>query len=64
MRAVLCHEFGNLDAVRPGEAPDPVPASDEVLIDVAYTAATYMDYLMADGCYQRRRYHFGHGFRV
>ncbi|MFK7877281.1 MAG: NADPH:quinone oxidoreductase family protein [Paracoccaceae bacterium] len=54
MRAVLCTHFGGADALEVGEAPEPVPAADEVLIDVRAAAVSFMDKLMAEGGYQMR----------
>jgi NADPH2:quinone reductase len=54
MRAVLCDRFEGVGALRVGEAAEPVPADDEVLIDVHAASVSYMDYLMATGGYQMR----------
>ena len=54
MRAVLCDRFEGIGALRVGEAAEPVPADDEVLIDVHAASVSYMDYLMASGGYQMR----------
>lgn len=54
MRAVLCTNFDGADALEFGEAPEPVPAADEVLIDVRAAAVSFMDKLMAEGGYQLR----------
>ena len=54
MRAVLCTNFDGADALKLGEAPEPVPAADEVLIDVRAAAVSFMDKLMAEGGYQLR----------
>jgi NADPH2:quinone reductase len=54
MRAVLCDRFEGIGALRVGEAAEPVPANDEVLIDVHAASVSYMDYLMALGGYQMR----------
>ena len=54
MRAVLCTKFDGADALELGEAPEPVPAPDEVLIDVRAAAVSFMDKLMAEGRYQMR----------
>ncbi|MEX0339986.1 MAG: NADPH:quinone oxidoreductase family protein [Arenibacterium sp.] len=54
MRAILCSEFKGADALTVGQAPDPVPAPDEVLIDVRAAAVSFMDKLMAEGGYQMR----------
>lgn len=52
MRAVLCTTFDGADALSIGEAPEPVPAADEILIDVRAAAVSFMDKLMAEGGYQ------------
>lgn len=54
MRAVLCTKFDGADALRLGEAPEPSPKPDEVLIDVRAAAVSFMDKLMAEGGYQLR----------
>src|SRR5580658_8838530 len=54
MRAVLCDRFDGIAALRVGETAEPVPAADEVLIDVHAASVSYMDYLMASGGYQLR----------
>ena len=54
MRAVLCNGFDGIKALTVGEAPEPHPAPDEVLIDVHAASVSYMDYLMICGGYQMR----------
>jgi NADPH2:quinone reductase len=54
MRAVLCDRFEGIGALRLGEAAEPIPADDEILIDVHAASVSYMDYLMASGGYQMR----------
>src|SRR5262245_18425060 len=54
MRAVLCHGFDGISSLRVGEAAEPSPAADEVLIDVHAASVSYMDYLMICGRYQLR----------
>lgn len=54
MHAVLCDRFEGIGALRLGEAEEPVPAEDEVLIDVHAASVSYMDYLMICGGYQLR----------
>src|SRR5262245_45846031 len=54
MRAVLCNAFGGIEALAVGEAPEPQPQADEVLIDVHAASVSYMDYLMSCGGYQMR----------
>jgi ribosomal protein L11 methylase PrmA len=54
MRAVLCDRFEGIGALRMGETAEPIPAADEILIDVHAASVSYMDYLMASGGYQMR----------
>ena len=54
MRAVLCTAFEGIKALISGEAPEPRPKPDEVLIDVHAASVSYMDYLMTSGGYQMR----------
>ena len=54
MRAVLCKSFDGIKALSFGEAAEPVPRDDEVLIDVHAASVSYMDYLMVSGGYQMR----------
>ena len=54
MRAILCSDFNGADALTLGDAPDPIPAPDELLIDVRAAAVSFMDKLMAEGGYQMR----------
>ena len=54
MRAVVCSDFQGAEALELGEAPDPTPAPDEILIDVRAAAVSFMDKLMAEGGYQMR----------
>ena len=54
MRAVLCHGFDGITSLRAGEVNEPIPAADEVLVDVHAASVSYMDYLMICGGYQLR----------
>ena len=54
MRAVLCNGFDGIKALSVGEAAEPHPGGDEVLIDVHAASVSYMDYLMICGGYQMR----------
>ena len=54
MRAVLCESFEGIGALRFGETAEPLPADDEVMIDVHAASVSYMDYLMICGGYQLR----------
>jgi NADPH2:quinone reductase len=51
---VLCNGFDGTKALSVGEAPEPHPAADEVLIDVYAASVSYMDYLMICGGYQMK----------
>ena len=54
MRAILCNAFDGVRALTFGEAPEPSPRPDEVLVEVHAASVSYMDYLMACGGYQMR----------
>jgi NADPH2:quinone reductase len=54
MRAVLCRAFSGPDDLEVGEAPEPVAAADEILVDVHAASVTYMDRLLVSGGYQMR----------
>lgn len=54
MRAIVCSEFAGADALTIGQAPEPKPAPDEVLISVRAAAVSFMDKLMTEGGYQLR----------
>lgn len=54
MRAVLCNAFDGVKGLAVGEAPEPRPKADEVLVDVRAASVSYMDYLMVSGGYQMR----------
>lgn len=54
MRAVLCNAFDGVKALSIGEAPEPRPRANEVLVEVHAASVSYMDYLMACGGYQMR----------
>lgn len=49
MRAILCHAFEGADTISLGEAAEPQPAADEVLIDVYAARVNYMECLMTRG---------------
>src|SRR5258708_26081434 len=52
MRAVIVREFGPAERAAVGEMPDPVPAPNEVLVEVHADAANYVDLLVIGGKYQ------------
>jgi NADPH2:quinone reductase len=54
MRAVLCNRFDGIKALSVGEAAEPRPEADEVLIDVHAACVSFADYLMICGGYQKR----------
>jgi NADPH:quinone reductase len=54
LRAILCNAFDGVKALTFGEAPEPRPRANEVLIDVHAASVGYMDYLMTTGGYQMR----------
>ncbi len=54
MRAVLCNGFHGIKALSIGEAAEPRPGADEVLIDVHAACVSFADYLMICGGYQKR----------
>src|SRR5260370_36724306 len=54
MRAVICYAWGAVESLKIEEVPAPVPAADEVLIDVRATSVNYADSIMLAGKYQTR----------
>lgn len=52
MKALLIREFGPLNSLKIEEVADPVPAHDEVLIEVRATAINFVDSLVVTGAYQ------------
>ena len=52
MRAVLCNGFHGIEALSIGEAAEPRPGADEVLIDVHAASVSFADHLMICGGYQ------------
>jgi putative PIG3 family NAD(P)H quinone oxidoreductase len=51
MRAVVCNGAGGVDVMSVGEIPDPEPAYDEVVIDVAAAGVNRADLLQRQGQY-------------
>src|SRR3712207_4383906 len=49
MRAVYIERFGEPDVLTYGDRPDPVPAADEVLIDVAAASVNAADWKQRTG---------------
>ncbi|HOY02199.1 MAG TPA: NADPH:quinone oxidoreductase family protein [Zoogloea sp.] len=54
MRAYLCKAFGPIDTHGCSELPAPLPADDEVIVDVAAAGVNYYDTLIVQGRYQIR----------
>jgi NADPH2:quinone reductase len=54
VRAVICRAWGPVEDLRVEEVAPPVPAADEVLIDVHATSVNYADSIMVAGKYQTR----------
>lgn len=54
MRAYICKAFGPLEQHGPGQLPEPTPADNEVIIDVAAAGVNYYDTLIVQGKYQIR----------
>jgi NADPH2:quinone reductase len=54
MRAVLCRAWGTVDTLEIADVPAPVPAPDEVLIEVRATGINYADAIMVAGRYQTK----------
>jgi NADPH:quinone reductase len=54
MRAALCTAFDGPKALVVDKVAAPVPAADEVLVEVHAAAVSFMDWLMASGGYQMR----------
>ena len=54
MRALVCRAWGPVEDLRLEDVPAPVPAADEVLIEVKATAVNYADSIMVAGHYQTK----------
>src|SRR4030095_10259105 len=54
VRAVICRAWGAVDDLTLEDVATPVPAPDEVLIDVRATSVNYADSIMVAGKYQTR----------
>jgi NADPH2:quinone reductase len=52
MKALVCKEFGPIDALRVGEFPDPVVSAGKVEIEVWAASVNYPDGLVVQGKYQ------------
>jgi NADPH:quinone reductase len=51
VQAIVLSEYGGPEVLRLGEAPDPEPGPDEVLVDVRATAVNRADLLQRQGLY-------------
>ncbi len=54
MRAVLCHDWGEPEALRLGEVDPPVPGAGEVVVGVRAAGVNFGDILMIAGTYQEK----------
>jgi NADPH2:quinone reductase len=54
MRALVCKEYGSLEALRVEDVPSPVAGPGELLIDVAAASVNFPDALIVQGKYQVR----------
>jgi NADPH:quinone reductase len=54
MRALVCTDYGGIDALEVSELPDPRPGPGEVLVRVASAPVNFADTLMVAGRYQLR----------
>jgi NADPH:quinone reductase len=52
MKAVLCHEIGDLDKLAVEEVPTPAPGPGQVRVAIKAAGASFVDGLMAAGRYQ------------
>ncbi len=52
MRAVVVHEFADIDGIGVEQVPDPIPGRGEVLVQVEAVAANLVDLLVIAGKYQ------------
>lgn len=54
MQALICDDYGGIEALRVGELPAPTPGIGSVLIEVESVAVNYADTLLVSGQYQLR----------
>jgi len=52
MRALICDEYGGIDALRVGEMPNPAPIPGTALVSVRAAAVNFADVLVVAGEYQ------------
>lgn len=54
MRALICRQWGGLNSLEITDHEPPLPAPNQILIDVAATAVNYADAIMVSGNYQTK----------
>jgi NADPH:quinone reductase len=54
LRAIICKAWGSVDDLTMEDVPPPVPADDEILIEVKATSANFADSIMIAGKYQTK----------
>ena len=54
MRAVICREFGSIDALEVADLPPPEPGPGQVVVSVRAAGVNYPDALMVQGRYQEK----------
>ena len=54
MRALICNRYATAPDLSLGEAPEPVPAAGEVLVEVRAAGLNFFDLLKVQGRYQHR----------
>lgn len=52
MKAIICENFGPPESLRFGNLPDPIPESDQVLIEIQACGVNFPDLLIIQGAYQ------------
>ncbi len=52
MKALRCHAYGPIDALRVEDIPTPTPAAGQVLVDVHAASINFPDTLIVQGLYQ------------
>lgn len=54
MKAIICHEFGPIDALQLGEWPDPKPESGQLGVRIKAAGVNFPDALLVQGLYQAK----------
>src|SRR3970040_687836 len=54
MRALICDEYGGIDALRVAEMPDPAPIPGTAMVSVRAAAVNFADVLVVAGQYQAK----------